>query len=137
MARLKIAHLIAAAALVAIASLARSAPAVAQTSNPTEPALYENLPINDIDANAAFRQRVERAFPIGSPEDQMTQKLAAQNFLSDSWFGNRMSWRRESGPRGTCSIVGSVSWTTDSQKRILSLSPAYLRTPGCAESWRR
>ena len=103
----------------------------ASQSRPTSPALLANLPGGDYRAeNAAFRQRVLRIAPIGSPESGLTTLLKAQGF--------RMAWEPSDAPEHEaryddrfrkpsliCGSMMQVWWSVDQAGRITGVRSLY------------
>jgi hypothetical protein len=95
------------------------------------PRIFAGLPVDPVEANAAFRSRVLADFPLLSPEAGLVQTLSSQGFSSDGWFGKRMTFRRQhAGFRG-CDFTASVSWDSDNQSRISAIDARLLRSPEC------
>lgn len=95
------------------------------------PALYAGLPVDAGEANASFRARILSRFPLLTREDELVRTLSDQGFISDGWFGKRMTFRRLPGGYRGCDFTASVVWESDDRGRISALDARFLRTPDC------
>jgi hypothetical protein len=117
-------------AVVAAAVIASGATAayfiVASQSLRPRPALLTNLPGSGWEAEGdAFRQRVLRAVPIGSPESELLSLLSRQGFRR-GWEATSSSEReayyddRFKAPALFCGSAMNVWWSVDKDDRITS-----------------
>jgi len=117
--------------------------ATLRSTNPANPPkrvvdaerILAGLPTEAVASNDAFRSRILSEFPVSSQEAVLVRQLSEQGFVSDGWFGKRMTFRWLLGQdrRSACDFTASVSWEADDQNRIRSLDARFLRTPGCVD----
>lgn len=118
---------LAGAAVVALATPARA-------EDVSTPCFYCDLPLKAAEADAAFRDRVTKAFPRGEKVDDVKAALKAQRFVEDFWHSRRMVFRYDNtyGRSTSCSVIARVDWTDDGAGAVETLEAHYLQTVDCA-----
>ncbi len=103
----------------------------ASEARPTPPALLANLPGGDYRAeNEAFRQRILRIVPIGSPKSRLATLLEGQGFRiawapSDAVEYEARYDDRFQKPSLICGSMMLVWWTVDKAGRVASVRSLY------------
>ena len=89
-------------------------------------ALIADLPARYKDADAAFRQRVQARFPLGSPEADLVAELRRQRF-QPATFGSAEG-RYQAVLRldtWVCNQAARIWWTVDEAGHLTSLDTRY------------
>lgn len=81
----------------------------------TLPPLADGLPRAFRDADRAFSARIEKAFPIGSPEADLVRTLEAQGFTRPADGERRAVFEQHAF---VCRLYWRVAWKADDDRRI-------------------
>ena len=88
----------------------------------TLPPLADGLPRPFRDADRAFSARIEKAFPIGSPEAELVRTLDAQGFTRPADGARRAVFEQHAF---VCRLSWRVAWTADDDRRISRIEAHY------------
>ena len=82
------------------------------------------------DSSAVLTDRLQRRFPVGTPDEEVLRVLRSQGFKEEADYGGEHRAHRNLGTVLVCAWGASAYWRVDDQDRLVSIRCVH-QEEGC------